>query len=407
MTMHVSHEIRRYDGAGRPQNPYVLPPLAGVPAWRAPAMDRIGELLQHAPIAAGAVGIAGGLGGALVGGAALGASLLGAVVGTAAGAATGAAGGITGLAAIQALLGRDYHAAPPNAPVGPTPPTAVQVAEPVSVMTYNIHGGMGGSRERWSTSAEMDQLASVIRNERPDILLLQEVDRSAVRSNFSDNLRELTDRLHPTGAVVASPGTHGGGRTQSVGVMTFNGFNVGDARNLIHADPDGSGVARRVRGLITDARKSVAAWLGKPEPAGMAASYSPRNTLDTLVTTPGGSVVRVLSGHYQGPREDYDSQADQLAPVAAQLATWAGPTIWGGDFNVSFNKPAYQQQKKIMGSAGLTDAYAGAGIDRVWVSPHFQATSAYAVQEKDPASDHPAVVTKLTVRPASAPAGAH
>lgn len=57
-------------------------------------------------------------------------------------------------------------------------------------MTYNIHSGFGRDK-----SYNLERTIQVIKNETPDIVALQEVDRNLSRSNFDDQSRIIADAL--------------------------------------------------------------------------------------------------------------------------------------------------------------------------------------------------------------------
>jgi endonuclease/exonuclease/phosphatase family metal-dependent hydrolase len=305
---------------------------------------------------------------------------------------------------------------PPAAPPAPSPPPST--LEQIKVMTYNLHGGMG-ERGYLSSTKELDALANSIRSEQPDVLLLQEVDHNTIRSNGRDVLSDLAKRLQPTAAVNAPAAMKATGESQGVGVMTFNGFSIDNARNLIHPDPIGTGPIRRAKGALTDARKAVGKLLGRNLVGSKTtASYFPRNTIDTIVTTPRGQAIRVLSGHYSGPTKQVDYQSEQFLPLAHTLQAWNGPTILGADFNIRSANERGKWERSALGAAGLIDAFAGAGIkpgdqrrlsttsksspadiDRIYSSKHFGVKDVHVVQEKAAASDHHPVVSTFEFDP--------
>src|SRR5687768_16013987 len=54
------------------------------------------------------------------------------------------------------------------------------------VMTYNIHVGVGMDKK-----LDLQRIADVIKNERPDLVGLQEVDRGVTRTEGKDEIAEL------------------------------------------------------------------------------------------------------------------------------------------------------------------------------------------------------------------------
>jgi endonuclease/exonuclease/phosphatase family metal-dependent hydrolase len=72
-----------------------------------------------------------------------------------------------------------------------TPTAVAGQGFPVSVMTYNLHNGFNVKGK-----LDIDEIANVIENNRPDIVALQEVSRGWVVSGRLDMLAWLSYRLH-------------------------------------------------------------------------------------------------------------------------------------------------------------------------------------------------------------------
>lgn len=388
-----------------------LPELPGAEQWTPPLVDRVGESVRETGrlVAAGA-GVAG---------------LVGVAVARRSGARpmaqvlTGLGAAITGAAMITAgaVLGRgtDEHRAPVPPRGASAPSTRIVEREQVKAMTFNVHGGMGGLDELLASSEDLDRVAAVIRRERPDVVMLQEVDESAPRSNWTDTLAELSRRLGPDSAVGASATTSPTGRYQQVAIMTFNGFSIEDARNIVHPDPDGGGIGERLGAMVGDGRTAAATLLGRTPPADIA-RYSVRNTLDAMVLTPQGNHLRVLSGHYERQRPEADFQQRQAGDLAPALGAWGGATILGADFNVGSDNRRGARERRLLGAAGLHDSFLSAGIkpsdparssapsgamiDRIYHTEHARTRDAYVVRD-DWSSDHRAVVSTLELIPAS------
>lgn len=420
MSMEVSY---RLNVSGRdPARESLLPPLPGATTYEPGTIDRIGEQVQSAwPLVA-----AGAIGGGVIGSKLLRAGSGGifrGIVGGMVGVLGGASIAMAGLALAR---GMGDHVKPDPPVDAAVADTAVAAREKVKVMTWNVHGGMGGPKEFGSNEQELDALADVIRREQPDVLLLQEVDRFATRSNHTDVLAELDERLGADSAVGVTAMTQVTGRNQDVAVMTFNGFKVSDARNIVHPDSRGGGFDVRSAAFMRDAKILAGSIVGQDWSEGER--YQVRNTIDAIVTTPGGTDVRVLSGHYEWPGP-IDHQARQVGTIAGALDAWKGPTIWGADFNVRARSEHGARERKIMTDAGLTDTFRGTparaqvsmtriandpdeaatargGIDRIYVSDHAKVTStARVVRDAGTASDHLPVVTEVELQPSSSTPG--
>lgn len=421
VSIEISHRLHATTGS--PDRSVLLPALPGAGLHQPSVLDRIGEQVQSKwpLVAAGSVG--GGVIGSMLlrgGGGGIFRGIVGGIAGVLGGAAI-TIGASTLLGGDRAHRGKPApsHAAPPN--------TGVPERERVKVMTWNIHGGMGGPGKYGSSEKEMDRLADAIRREQPDVVLLQEVDHFATRSNHSDNLAELDERLDPTSTVAASPSTTITGRDQDVAIMTFNGYRITDARNIVHQDPRGGGLPTRLGSAVNQAKAAADHVLGtKWAATGRNGDYQVRNTIEAMVRTPGGSDVRVLSGHYEGPNERFDHQELQVGDTARAIAPWKGPTIWGGDFNVRDASPNGRDERELLAHAGLRDTLAGTpqhekvsmtevaldpaemkragkdgGIDRIYASDHARILGARVVREAGTASDHLPVVAELELVPAT------
>lgn len=282
---------------------------------------------------------------------------------------------------------------------------SVRTSEALRVMSINLHGGMGPEGAEGSDGDKLDRLARYIETQDPDVVLVQEADLFAPRSNRTDTLGELARRLHADGAVAVAPATRLSGHQEATGVLTFNGTTVADARGIVAADPHGDGSVRRMLASI-----------------GRAPDHHPRSTTEALVTTPGGTNIRVMSAHDNWQMGDIDPTDREVAPVAAAIGEWSGPTIYGGDFNVEGASASAAKEARFLGDVGLRDAFTERGIplgdarratfgsgtpseelDRIYASRHFEAHDARVVDfpadEPEP-SDHRAVVVDYRLAPA-------
>lgn len=403
MGIDISHRV--YSTSGGLDRSRTLPAITGAGEHEPSFLDRIGEHVQGgwAPVAIGGSAIGAGLGATALGS-------LGSFGGIAKGIGGGVLGALGGAALIGAGLGLfggngKHDDVPEPAAASEPAHTDVAAAEDVKVMTFNLHGGMGGPGVYGSDDAKVDRIAEVIRAEDPDVVLLQEVDRDATRSSHVDLLAELDERLDPESSVGVSPSTTVFGRDQQNAVMTFNGFEVSDARNLVHQDARGGGPLVRGEALFRDIAGKAGDIVGQDWDPGE--NYQARNTIDTIVRTPGGTDVRVLGGHYEPLGEDHTHQEEQVGAVADAIGEWDGPTIYGADFNVVRSTPAGADERAIMAEAGMRDAFEGSttpgvagGIDRIYASDHVAVRGTRIVTSAGDTSDHLPVVADLRLRPA-------
>ncbi|MBA4021136.1 MAG: hypothetical protein C0482_02110 [Gordonia sp.] len=359
-------------------------PALDAPTHQPAAIDQVGTFVRTyaAPVVAGtAVGIAVG-----------GLTRVGGRSGAVVGAAAGLAGGY-----LRSRIGAD--------PVVPTSTVSRPVAdERLRVMEFNVHGGMGGPGKFFATPTTLAHLAYTIRQQHPDIVLLQELDHFATRSNYTDTLHQLAKRLHADGAVMSPAIDKGTGRREGTGILTFNGNLITDARSLRIGDALGDDSARRLRATVDAWAGVVTSKLGDSKlPFGGVIEYQPRVATDVMIRTAGHNSIRVLSGHFSPPHHGIDEPRRQVDPIVATLETWMGPTIFGADFNVRDGSAEFAREHEVFAAAGFAEATAGAppNSDRVYVSEHFVAENPQKLDTPKgavPASDHSPVVVDLALR---------
>jgi endonuclease/exonuclease/phosphatase family metal-dependent hydrolase len=73
----------------------------------------------------------------------------------------------------------------------------LQVTDPVRIISYNIHKGIGG-RDRLY---RIERVLEVIRALEPDVVCLQEVDHNVARSRYDDQPKLLAEKLDLSTAV--------------------------------------------------------------------------------------------------------------------------------------------------------------------------------------------------------------
>jgi endonuclease/exonuclease/phosphatase family metal-dependent hydrolase len=354
--LQLDHDVRF---ARTPTRSVSLPAHEQLDDWSPSPIDRIGSQLgDRTWLVAGA---------SLLGGAALGARSLrtgssiaatigSGVLGAALGAATIVAEGAT-LDALRGVPPRSESTTPPTAPSSPV------VDEDLRVMPFNIHGTLGPDGELLGSAADLERVARAIERERPDVVLLQELDDHAAQNGFRDVLGELAQRLDADGAVATAATRTVTGRRNGTAVLTFNGIQVADARGIRSPDHAGEGTLRRISGAIDTAANAAATLVGREwHPTG-SPPYRPRTVTDVLVTTPAGNAVRVLSGHWSWPEGGVDHPRRQVDPLAGLLGAWEGPTILGGDFNVRSGTPGGDAEARVLAREGrLVDAFTARGI---------------------------------------------
>lgn len=401
----------------------VLPAVPGAADHRDVLPDRVGHSVREHGLTMLAAGGAVGIGTALLRGngvlAKVGWGVGSLVLGT--GVALAAAVGLDAVGEARARTAAAARAddparAPKDAP-GATP------HEQLRVMTLNMHDGNGPGADTRTRAQRWQAIAELVQREHPDVLLLQEVSDFSPVAGWNDMVQELDDNLHPTG-LAFSGGDRAIGTVKGTAVLTFGGAHIEDARDLRLEDVNGEGTMRRLKSLIGIYHE----WRtdGVKVPADESVYHS-RNATDALVVTAGGRAVRVASAHQSGgvdaPNGIAGSQDRQLVPLANALATTAStsgdaqlPTILAGDFNVRSNSDSGAREARVLGAAGLHDAFTSAGIavndprrisfgsstriDRIYGSSRVGVTDVTVVgagTTDGMVSDHRPVVADLTI----------
>ena len=215
-----------------------------------------------------------------------------------------------------------------NAPI-------LQAGQTVKVLSWNVQfmAGKGylfffevpndaGPDERPSPESiarTVDEVARVICEEDPDIVLLQEVDDGAKRTDYADQLRLLLEKLPPTYCCHTS---------------TF----YWKARFVPHRRIMGSvgmklSTISKYR-IVTSVRHSLAAV---PHNVLTRQFHPKRAILETRFPVEGGSDLAVLNLHLEAFAEGSDvkaRQVDQMDAVLTSLSKKNLPFIAGGDFNL-------------------------------------------------------------------------
>jgi endonuclease/exonuclease/phosphatase family metal-dependent hydrolase len=240
---------------------------------------------------------------------------------------------------------------------GPVDPPAAAGGE-LRVVAYNVRMGFG-----LDGRFDPDALAAVVAAERPDVVLLSEVDRGWLLNGGHDDLAVLARRL---------------------GMPTL----FAPAADAVWGD------AVLTRLPVVSARTVV---LPTDGPTGAQALGA---VLDT-----GSGEVAVVSTHLQpGPRDGVE-QAVAVGRLARELGAGGRPVVVGGDLNTQPGDATFQ----ALLDSGLTDALAAARplptspadapakeIDHVLVTPGVVASD--AVAPRSTASDHLAVAVTLRLR---------
>ncbi|KAF0867008.1 endonuclease/exonuclease/phosphatase family protein [Pseudomonas sp. LD120] len=203
----------------------------------------------------------------------------------------------------------------------------------LKVMTWNLQYLAGKRYVFWNDQARgederptledmafsLDEVARVIRDEQPDLVLLQEVDNGAKASAYQDQLKLLQERVADLYSCstqaydwkadfIPSPHIFG-----SVGrqLATLSRYRIEHAERLQLPVAPGNFISRR---------------------------FQPQNALllSYLPLSDGGQLV-VLNTHLELARQPDETQPKQLAAISKVLDKLEGrgtPWLIGGDFNL-------------------------------------------------------------------------
>ncbi|MBN1992625.1 MAG: endonuclease/exonuclease/phosphatase family protein [Anaerolineae bacterium] len=232
----------------------------------------------------------------------------------------------------------------------PRPPTVLAASTPLKVMSYNV----------WARNRDISSAAALIRQEQPDILLLQEVKRSdALALN-----QALTDLYR------------------------------GSELHFIYEPAIGQAIASRYP--LTPRR----------------ASYQNGRTQKVIADTPAGPIA-VWNAHPHAPFR-WSQQYREISGLVDEIAAMDGPLILGGVFNTTDQAETYRLISQHLQNAhweagwGFGFSYPAhtrrfrgrvalpplVRIDHIFYSHHFFARQASTLPTSG-GSDHLPVVTEL------------
>jgi endonuclease/exonuclease/phosphatase family metal-dependent hydrolase len=175
-------------------------------------------------------------------------------------------------------------------------PAADPPAASVRVLTYNIHHGEGTDGK-----LDLERIAKVVSDAKPDVVLLQEVDRGTTRTKKVDQAAELA-RLTKLKAAFGK-------------AIDFQGGEYGQAI-LARAEPTGV----------------------KVHPLPMKKGQEARVVLEAHLDLGGGlPSLTVLGTHFQ--HDHAATREEQAAKVNELFGRLAGPAVLAGDLNAVPDSP--------------------------------------------------------------------
>ena len=253
----------------------------------------------------------------------------------------------------------------PTAPGATVPTCPERPVSPLNVLTFNIHGGLGHGR------LDLRYLADEIAGWRPDVVLLQEVDRYRLRTGVVDQAAWLGRALD---------------------------MHVAYGANKRRA-PARAGLPRAAIGNAILSRTPIRGWrnVHLPNRPGLELRGLLRAEIEV-----DGQPLSVYVTHLQ--HTSAAVRIEQASAIRALLATDPLPKIVGGDLNAEQDSPAVRTLLRT----GLQDTWRSVGegpgltvpngsphrrIDYVLHDPGIRPLAARALHSG--LSDHRAVLASL------------
>ena len=250
----------------------------------------------------------------------------------------------------------------------------------LTVMSYNIRVGVGGGAQRLPAAEGLEKVARVIERYKPDVLLVQEIEKGAERTQGLNEVDWLRRRLDFTSAAFA-PAIRDG--SWSYGVALFGRFQaqVSSGTYLLYK-PDYSE--------------------SHPE---YPAYYSEQRVLLRATGCIGDTTLSFYCTHLGLTA---DQRERQVQDILQHLERESHPIILGGDFNAQPGsaelKPLRERYRDVFEvlsvpmeqrwsfPAGTSPKRA---IDTIFVSPGIEVLRAFVIRDESLASDHNPVVAEL------------
>ena len=266
-----------------------------------------------------------------------------------------------------------------------TPIAQAEETTPVvlKVMSYNIQIGATTQNPGWDVKKfNLDAIAEVIREQDPDIVALQEVDRLRSRSGKADQVVYLAEKL----------GMYWAYSPSYFDIETREGRGMyGNA--VLSKYPIVSSYAHTLwrRGQLMPGEYD---WV-----------IEKRSILETKIDV-NGRLINVFSTHLSTTA---DQRQIQTAEIKTLLTQMKGPKILMGDFNAKPQDPEMKnlsryvdvlEQSPIKGSQRATWPNGTASteaIDYILVSKEWELKEAKVVIEETGASDHNPIVAIISL----------
>lgn len=264
---------------------------------------------------------------------------------------------------------------------------AEEVQEPLTlkVMTYNIQIGATTNNPGWDVKKfNLDALAEVIKQQDPDIVALQEVDRFRARSGKVDQVAYLAEKLGMYWAYSPS----------------YYDYEIPEGRGMY-----GNAILSKYP-IVSNYPHTL--WRrGELQPGEYDWVIEKRSILETKIDV-NGRLINVFSTHLSTTA---DQRIKQTEDIKALLSLVRGPKIIMGDFNAQPQDPEMQvlykkRYRDVMELAPVKSEQRATwpngtksteAIDYILLSREWEAKEAHVIIEESGASDHNPIVAIISL----------
>ncbi|PTA68937.1 endonuclease/exonuclease/phosphatase family protein [Deinococcus arcticus] len=179
-----------------------------------------------------------------------------------------------------------------------------------------------------SLARTLDEVVAVIRQENPDLLLLQEVDQDSKRTDYADQLAQLQARLGGAYPCAASAYYHRAAFVPHPKIMGKVGLSL---------------VTLSRYRLERATRHALPRICG--DPLTVAFNFR-RAVLGVTLPVRGGAPLTAYQTHMDAFAQGCDTMQKQVAAIGELLRATPGPWLMGGDFNLLGTAGAYTRLRE-------------------------------------------------------------
>ncbi|MDI9474589.1 MAG: endonuclease/exonuclease/phosphatase family protein [Bacillota bacterium] len=254
----------------------------------------------------------------------------------------------------------------------------------LKVMTYNIQIAATANNPGWVVANfDLDGIAEMIREQDPDIVALQEVDRYRGRSGYADQVAELAEKLGMYWAYSPS----------------YFDYETANGRGMY-------GNAILSKYPIVNQYYHTLWRRATLEPGEASWVIEKRSLLETQIDV-NGTIVHAYSTHLSTTQ---DQRAEQTTEIMSLVAQTKGPKIIMGDFNSQPDAPEMKNLlrrfRDVMEHAEVRSEQrntypngtkADRVIDYILVSREWTIKEAQVIADEEGKSDHNPIVAVLVL----------